>query len=568
MNSESGAAANGTERKIVDLIYLDKPQNPADLLKEYRSRIDVWLTWMNQKLEWIAAGKIDGEEQDEYFVVNNYLRNFLLARLEWIGKSVEDRELQMLYLLVLPPFNAQGNIKSFLLHFFKLEERESGQKPVFIPLDQSEREVRILWDLYKLNKTLETIQVLKNSVKGPHPFVSRFDGSYITKTLNTVWDLITLLIKICVKPEAYDEIRYHFPPGVFLPETILNRKESGNYLINDVALEKFDYRNYFFHLYYRSSLKAAYKRKDLGFRFNYLDFEIMRQEFLMHWLSRRLRNNPKKAEVYRNYKMGNRRFSDIVQRSPDMEITLLRQLPVPVFNDLVAAVDDTVDTAEKAEINPLSENRGEFSSQFKLFSKAKEISKKTVEAIRSYMSVLTEPKTRTDSVPPEEDATFQIKRLKSMELDFPFFVRDVGHHESFITSLLPAIISADYHDFSNDVVEFILNASDDALMKRMTPKHEWVLPFLVKEINALGKSMQLLVVGVEAIGDPNEIEFKEDYQFRPYFVYGSKVRNFELGDPIETRQVMGKPFFIYQPNQTIVIHKALRLLKAILAQEI
>jgi hypothetical protein len=40
-----------TKKKLVDLVYLDSKQLESDLKKDYQSKIDIWLKWMDIKLE-------------------------------------------------------------------------------------------------------------------------------------------------------------------------------------------------------------------------------------------------------------------------------------------------------------------------------------------------------------------------------------------------------------------------------------------------------------------------------------------------------------------------------------
>ena len=366
------------EKKLVDLICLDKYQENIDLRSVYQSKMNTWLDWMNKKLDKAAFEELSNKEQEEYFVVNRFLRHFLLSRFEWILESISNEKLQRQYLLVFPPFNHQGSIKRFLLHFFCLKEVDR-QNLEYCGLNNTEKEIRILWDIYKLVKTIDTVAVLKKSVSGANPFQSQFSSDYIGKILKTVEEMLTLLVQICVKPEHYRDLRYQFPLGVFKPETILNRKENNSFLINTVAIEKFDYRNYFFHFYFKSSMKARYKGKELSFRYNFLDFEIMRQEFLMDWLNCRLKNNPKKMAVLEKYRVGNRSFKEIIKQSPEKEIQLLKKLPLNVFNDLVAHVNASVDPDDRTEVDPLSQNTGELAQQLKVFEKAKELTKKSTQ---------------------------------------------------------------------------------------------------------------------------------------------------------------------------------------------
>jgi len=371
-------------KKVVDLIYLDDNKSDAQLQAEYQSRIDTWLDWLDVKQndeKLIQEAHI--EEQSEFYLVGNVLKHFIGRRLDWILNSVTDPELRGKYLSVLTPFSQHGNIKRFLLHFFQLVDEESKQERVkFKYFNKSEREIKILWDIYKLTRTIETVATLKKATYGSKPFPSSFSIEYIQEVLNTLKNVAQLLVKICIKPLYQKSFLDRFPQEVFNAETILKRKEADEYLIPDIVLDKFDYRNYLFYIYFRPSIKAIYQNEELSFQFNYLDYEIIRQEFLIDWISVRLSNNPKKWEVFDKYRYGNKTFNQVIESNPKMELHLLKQLPLNVFNDLISSVNEVVEKNEQATINPMSENVGVFARQFKQFNKALEFAQKSIKKLR------------------------------------------------------------------------------------------------------------------------------------------------------------------------------------------
>lgn len=563
-------------KKLVDLIVLDKYQDNTNLVDTYWARINAWQSWVNHQLDRVASQSISKDEQDEVFVVNYFLKNFLVKRIEWILEFVEDQELRHKYLLVLPPFNQQGNIKAFLLHFFRLAEQEGHQSLQYSPLSESEKEVRILWDIYKLIKTIDTVEVLKSSIESPNPFPSRFPRHQVKSTLKTMCEMLNLLIEICVKPDHYKTIRYQFSPELFTPEAILKRKESYDYFVNPVILEKFDYRNYFFHIYFKSSLKAIYKGKDLVFKYNYLDFEIMRQEFLIHWLNERLKNNPKKQEVLNNYVFGQKRFSEVIEKNPDMEIPLLKKLPGHVFNELIAQVNEAVDEKDKVSVDPMSATSGEFSKQFQLFNSAKQLARKTTQAIRESIgsfkgAISKSDQTAKNPSPPSQKAvldpesTFQIKLLGEEDIEIPFFAEDGDQFSDRLSRLTSALSKEQLDELGRCVKAMFDKVGTEKLVKRAVPHPEWSLPCLIKEKTKYGVSIQLLILGAEIAnaggsdGDHNGIQ-------TPYFVYGSKVRNFEMDQPLENRTVMEKPYFIYNSSVSQVIARAFALASMVITQ--
>jgi len=574
------------EKKLIDLIYLDEGINESQLKTEYQARISTWEKWSQHRQDDdLTLVNTFVTEQAEYYSVSAFLTTFLRKRLDWIFQSISDQDLRLKYLLVLPPFSQKGNIKSFLLHFYQLKDHERQNNIVFQSLNKQERELRVLWDMYKLTKTLETIQTLKKWLVGRHPFPSYFSGKHALKTLNNLQECLVLLFRICIKSEYQSKLLKQFPKDVFSAETVLKRRESENYLVTDITLDKLDYRNYFFFIYYRSSLKANFEGQTLEFEINYLDYEIIRQEFLTHWISQRLKNNPAKLEVLNQYMFGSKTFAQMIEKRPDMEISLLKKLPKNVFDDLIAQVNDSVEGELKLEVDPMSETFGEFARQLFNFEKAKELAKKSVQAIRNYVIQTKKPGAkaitpRQNEIKPEEislsrqkkrPSEFKIQILKKNEIGFPFFCSNNAHF-SRLHKLLKSKLEHNVYVALNTKIEaFLSQTTSDRLIIRRSPRHEWAVPFLVHETENSESKGQLLILGAELKARPkgsgNSTGTDHKYEFRSYFVYGTEEKIGDMGFISEDRKVKGEIFYIYDFSHPAVIRQALKLIDVVTEPE-
>ncbi len=565
-------------KKLVDLIYLDTSKLESDLKRDHQVKVDFWLDWINQMMERLVDEDIYIEEQIEYFMVNNFLKSFLIRRFHWIRETITDPELRTKYLLTLPPFNQHGSVKRFLLHFFQFKE-DRGKKAIqFNFLTSSEREVRALWDIHKLIKTLATIDVLKKYTSGSHSFPSIFPRNYIVDLLDSLSGALKLLVEICVKPDYLQGLMAQFPIDCFEPESILMRKETSAYLINDMVLEKFDYRNYFFHIFFRPGLKANYKGKDLTFRFNYLDFEIIRQEFLINWINNRLRGNQRKLEVFGMYKIGDRSFQDVIEATPEMELTLLKRLPKSIFDDLIAEVNEAVADEDKSPVDPMSEKTGEFARQLLLYEKAKKLASKSVSALRRFLSRLRsdgekvkQPENQNNgpeqaSPEPVAATSIQVKKLKKSEIDFPYFCKTNSSFSKQMKMLQTRMPADQYSVFNKKVRDYLSKVSENTPIKRRTPRHEWAVPFLILEGDE--DTAQLLILGAEAKSKQLSMSYgsgvDQNYDFKPYFVYGSLGEQYRMGNADETRKVKGKVFQIYSSVEPRVIEMMMKLLDQVI----
>lgn len=558
------------KKKIVDLIYLNDNKPESQLVKEYESRIKTWTDWLDIKQNddnLIQDAYI--EEQTEFYMVNNVLTHFISKRLDWINKSVADPDLRMKYLSVLTPFSQQGNIKRFLQHFFQLVEEEPNQDRLkFQFLNNSEREIKILWDIYKLTKTIECVTTLKKAADSSTPFPSVFSSYYIEEVLSTLNDVAELLIKICIKPLYQKSVIDNFPLEVFDAETILRRKEADEFLITDIVLEKYDYRNYLFYIYFRPSIKAIYQDEEISFKFNYLDYEIIRQEFLTEWLSVRLNSNPKKHEIFEQYIYSNKTFNQVIESNPKMELVLLKQLPKNVFDDLIASVNNVVNRKDQAGIDPMSESIGTFAKQFKIFNQALTFAHQSIKSLRKMISKSKkiEPfdfEVEEKMKPKAKPVELLENLLKKKEIAFPYFCEQNSkfskQHAFFKTKM-----STDYKPFVSIVSEHLVNISESKLIKRRTPRHEWSTPYIIEEPGENSNISYLLIVGADVRSNPLSMGYssgpEEKYNFNPYFVLGCQTKIMGMGTPTEERTARGKVYFVYDFSNPQVIKKALKLL--------
>jgi len=565
------------KKKIVDLIFLDDIKAESQLKIEYESRIKTWMDWLESHQndeELLQEAHID--EQTEFYMVNNVLKHFIRQRLDWILNSVADPELRKKYLTVFIPFSQQGSLNRFLTHFFQLVEEDSKQERLkFQFLNKSEREIKILWDIYKLTKTIESINILKKAAESSIPFPSTFSSNYIQEVLNTLLDIAHLLIKICIKPMYQKSILKKFPLEVFKADTILKRKEAENYLVADIVLEKYDYRNYLFYIYFRPNLKAIYQDEELSFKFNYLDYEIIRQEFLMDWILIRLKNNSKKHDVFEKYKFGNKSFNQVIESNPKMELKLLKELPTHVFNDLISSVNESVDDKDKVDIDPLSEKTGVFAHQFKQFNQALEFAQKSLKKLKQLVLKPAPEAIEPFEFPSDIETSHQPKGkslassktvLKKNEITFPYFCEQSSlfskQHAFFKTKL-----GSSYKDFQSRVTAHLIKTPENQLITRRTPRHEWVMVYIIDDPEGDNLLSYLLILGADLKIKPLSMGYaanvEDKYSFNPYFVFGSSTLISSLGPSNEERTVKGSTFHIYGFSNQDVIEKVLKMTESI-----
>lgn len=282
----------------------------------------------------------------------------------------------------------------------------------------------------------------------------------------------------------------------------------------------------------------------------------------------RLAKNPIKRQILESYRIGRKSFQEVIDSKPDMEITLLKRLPKHVFDDLIAEVSENVGVEDQVTMDPMSEEVGEYAQTFRLFEKAKQIAEKSIEAVRNLFGSSEEEYDDEDDDTGPEESEFKVRNLKKSEIDFPYFCPENSKFSKQM-SLLQAKMPSDlFTKFNRKVGAFLAKVSDSNLIKRRTPRHEWSAPFMINETIGDEAHSYLLILGAEVKNKQLSMGYgkglDEEFEFKPYFVFGSKSKMISMGRTMETRKVSGKVMQIYSNSNQNVIEKVMELIDLVI----
>ncbi len=557
-------------KKVVDLIIIEQPKSPEQLIIDMLQKVQFWQDNLKLLQEQYFESKFDYDSEDvrEAMAMRKFLVQFLRHRIEWIRDQVSDPILKKKYLQFLPPFYQKGGIKVLLLHFFQVKESDDKKFLVFRGLNDQEKEIRILWDLYKLNKTIESIDVLYNRITSGGAFPSHFPSKKQIEILQNLKTVFRLMFQMCIQPKYQKELYRGITPQHISPEAILKRKEQEISYIFPHVLKKFNYRNHFFFIYFYSGMKAKIAGEVKSFHYNFLDFEILKQEFLIHWMQDTLAGNPAKTEIYKKYSFEGKTVFEWVSIAPEQEIEILQQLPSNVFNDLTAQVNAEVADDLKTEIEALSENFGGFSEFVQHFAVATTAAKASIAKLKEMVTggkakpmpkasarqPQASEKPELVNVPepePEEfETTYEVIKLKKNEIDFPYLTKTVGDFPKTLTLLRSKMGLEGYKNFAKELTRIFSSVSESTLIQRRTPKHEWILPYLIKEKTGPDETWHFCFLGAEVKAKQLGMGYQKsgtqsNYQFTPYFIYGCNKKLAPMGEPVDQRVIRGESVFEY-----------------------
>ncbi len=148
-----------SQKKVVDLIYIELQKDDATTIKDFNFSLDFWKTSLKNLQEQCFEEHFNSTSPDVVEIMNmrRFLGTFIQSRLDWVEKETKDNDLRRKYLKVLPPFTQKAGIKKILLHFFQMIEADNKKGIVYKAKNDIEKEICILWDIYKLRRTIESI---------------------------------------------------------------------------------------------------------------------------------------------------------------------------------------------------------------------------------------------------------------------------------------------------------------------------------------------------------------------------------------------------------------------------
>lgn len=546
------------EKKVVDLIYIEPEKPEKVLIEELNTKIDFWGKRLKAMQEVYFEKNFDASSPDvlEVLMMRKFLNKFLQSRLKWISE-VKNEKLRKMYLKVLPPFTQKGGIQSLLVHFFQLKEMDDKKKLEYQAKNRVEKEIRILWDIYKLKKTVDSINTMLRATKSDDPFKSVYSPEKRIKCLTNLKTGFNLLFQMCIQKKYQKNLYTSLSAKHITPEAILERHQNKVNFVYPHVIDKFNYRNHFFYMYFFPGMKAKVGGEDKTFRFNYLDFEIIKQDFLVDWMNKRLKGNKNKFEIYEKYKFGEKTVAEIIKETPEKEIEILKQLPLNIFNDITAEVNDNVSDELKTDIDPLSNHHGEFSRVEKKFEFARNLAKSSIEKVKAFVIKKSEPEPEPQKAPepiPEPEpqkleTVYDVIKVKNKQINFPYFQQETKTYQQKL-ALQRVKLGGNYAVFGKYITKLFNNISESNLITRRTPKHEWTMPFVVKEITGDDVINHLLVLGAEVKAKQLGMGYSSSagqnaYQFTCYLIYGCDQQIPEFGPPLMERHARGIKFHEY-----------------------
>jgi hypothetical protein len=541
--------------------------------------------WAEREAAWGASDPAAGQEAGQ---VRALLGGLLLPALERLGALPPEEQSRLVNLMV--PFDSDGGLNDFLLHFFQLAQGE-GAEMRFDLREPFERELFILHDLYKLKRTLEVVETIRRAGRNPDArFASRFTPEQQMGILNRLEEVLTLMFTQTLPQRHRQTLIDTISPALLSAEALLERRERGLMYTFPHVLERYDYRRFFFLIYFKEGLKAKFENEERSYRYNFLHFQWLKREFLIHWLSARLRGNPDKFKLYSGIQLRGKSLLGWITERPEREGELLLEMPAAAFSALVGQLNSQVAAEERVGFEPETERFGLYHQLKAKLHEAAALARGPIQTLRDFVQehradappklgpapepapeppppaapAAPEPQSPEPQSPESSQTSWSARLLDKSKITNPFLLPSASGYNTQLAALKMRLGPA-YGSFAQFVAALLENTPEMNTVRRRTPKHEWTLPYLIKRVTPEQMREYLLVLGAEVKAKPRGMGYqtKEAYTFTPYFVFAAAQPEDGFGQSTGERKAAGQAFAEYSFTMPAVLARAQELFKLI-----
>jgi hypothetical protein len=589
-SNKSVSEPTASKRSVSSLVRSETITDVEAHTQKLREQIRDWRKYWKEAAErYEQNGQLAASKEAASAV--EFIERYVKYRLEKVLQMPAAERHDALKFFV--PFSMDGGMETFLQHFFQFDVINDQLE--FVERDPYYKENHILYDIYKIKKTVEAIDVMQSTVGvAERQFPSRFAEKEKQEILLSLRKVLQMLIVNTIKPEFQKTVYQQVNPKFVDSKSVLERREKGMLYCYPHVIQKYNYRNLFFFLFFREGMISKVKGKPVKMHYNYLHFEILKQEFLAFWLQQNLQKNPAKEQIYERYEVEGDTIASHVRRDPAQELPLLKKIPPNIFNDIVAQVDAKVTEQLKAKSPSMSEKHGQMSLFRKAVSKSIEYTQMPLEALRDLVKTtnatmeVVAPDEEVLAGEQEEDAdphdaaaqdwpraefseAVQIHKPTHSDLSFGFLTQASAKYNARLNIFKNYMDAEDFQRLQEGV-NFVMQKYRDTpvLHIRRIPKHDWTVPYFVRQNKDGYLYETLFVLGGEASVKPKGMLYSaagDEYQFRPYLVFAFFREMEEYGVNLGDRQLKEQTFWEYDLREEKVRFAAMEVLNLILEHE-
>ena len=561
--------------------------NPTELYTKYTQTNRRWHSRFEKifkvKKELPTTSK---QELFEYKQAMAFL-DTMLNRIKLLKEFNE--ALKSKYLRIIEPLYSEAGVRNLLFHYFDIDEKIKAKGEIlFVQKTQFQTEVNIIYDLYRSKKTAESItKILDVLLIQDKPFNSVLSLNERYEFLTTLFEILKLFFIKLIKASDRGTIYKVLGDDALAPKKLLNQRENKSSPIEESQLKNNAFRQQFFLVYFTTKMKSLVNKQYLEIDLNYFNYELIKKEYLIHWMKTKLKGNKQKKETLNKHRIGDEKVGDLVEENPDQESKILDSISAEKFNDIAEEISEKVGGDLKAPIATLSTKFGSFAKFHKTFVKAQSLAKMSLEKMKSSIAktLSLEKKKPKVNLPKASQvaekevaiAPYHIDVLEPHQISFPFFTEQPETYDKNL-EFFEKKTGELYNKIKADVWKLLSNVSSRHFNKRKEINfNEWAIPFYLRHKDN-PKEEHLLILGAMIVKQDKDADLKASltrkestaiqlHEVRPYFVYATKEVEKTFGAVTKIRKVKAVNFSQYKFNIRTVIAQVIKITDWIVNQQ-
>lgn len=510
--------------------------------KELRSNVQSWKRAVHRLTD--GHQPESDEEEEELKSLLFFVDKTLDRRIDEIDKA--PRGMQSHYLRSIFPFFSTKGMLSTLTRLFDLDYEHKQFK--FRLKQDFERELNILLDLYKIKKSIECINSIKRRLIEEEPLHTRLEGDPLGY-LETLKEILKVFFIQFVRPEYQKELYHHLNEEQISAEKLMSLKKENLSYIKPEVLGSRAYQAKMLLLLYSTKMRTLTKGKTVDLDINYMDFEILKQDFLIDWMKRKLEKSKTKTNILKNQMIAGHSIGELIEAHPDLEHEILLAMPQEQFNDVAAEINENVDQDKRSGIAIFSEKFGPIRRIKEQLSKAKAISEGVVKIKEAL------PPKAKGRIPFKE---LDVSALSHDQVDYCFY-DPVAESYPLKFKVMKSAFGPKYEEFHKKVMTLLQSVADESLVNRTKPYNELGLPIYLEgeEVDFfLGVGMQAKLAKYE--------KGQKMQSITCYFNLSTSEPIPDYGPSNGQRIIKGNSFYQYPTNAPNVIDDVNALLDALI----
>lgn len=264
---------------------------------------------------------------DPRFININHLRQafrfYIIPSLETVlNESREKQEQMVRHLKFL--FDKE-KMQQFLKHFYGVVKGEKEEWE-FLERDEYEQDKLILYDLHKIKKTINGIQMLlKDLDKRRIAFPSAYDKEQQIQLLKGMNSALFMAFKQSLKPEHQVEIFKNISLNHVADDEVEKRRQQCLTYSKPVELETNPYRRTFLHIIFRHSIKTVIKQKKTVIRYDLVAVHQILRDFFDFFLKDD-GEDMEALRVYHNLHINGKPLADSIIDDPDPDNLIFEEI--------------------------------------------------------------------------------------------------------------------------------------------------------------------------------------------------------------------------------------------------